>query len=145
MRPRDSQKKKNVFSKELAQVTEKEEYEYSPMKSNVTHDNPALDAMQKKELKRRGNDFQDLDNELLIEKHGKDEGDFYLQKVQSNDDSHSHQFEDSLLEQSSPNVDIKDLPYAHDQNSMAETTTNIQLCNASGSYRVQQVTLSSRD
>lgn len=36
---RDQPKKKKVLSKELAQVTEKDEYDYSPMKSNVTQEN----------------------------------------------------------------------------------------------------------
>ena len=129
------------------------------MKSNVTHDNLTFDAMHKKELKGKNKEFRELDKELLLEKNANDTyedseqwqkrppqiGDFYLKKVQSHDDTESQQFEDSLLEQSSPNADAKEMPYAHDQTSMNETTTNIQLCNASGSYRVQQVTLSSQD
>ena len=150
LRPLEAQKKKNVLSKELAQVTEKEEYEYSPMKSNVTQDNPTFEAMHKHHMRGKSKDFQDLDRELLRKNNNQGTyedsaqwqkgparpGDFYLQKVRSNDDAESHQFEDSLLEQSSPNVDAKDVPFTHDQNSLNETTTNIQLCNASGSYQV---------
>lgn len=64
--------------------------------------------------------------------------------MHSIEDTESHQFEDSLMEQSSPHVDAKDMPYGNDQTSLNETT-NIQLCNASGSYHVQQMTISSKD
>ena len=45
---RDQPKKKKVLSKELAQVTEKDEYDYSPMKSNVTQDNINFELAVKK-------------------------------------------------------------------------------------------------
>lgn len=139
-----------MLSKELAQVTEKDEYDYSPMKSNVTQDNLNFElAVKMHKQQNKSKDFQELDKELLDNpdktgnvqfdesqkprnRHGSD---YNLKKVHSIEDTESHQFEDSLMEQSSPNVDTKDMPYGNDQASLNDTT-NIQLCNASGSYHV---------
>lgn len=139
---RDQPNKKKVLSKELAQVTEKDEYDYSPMKSNVTHDNLNFELAVKKhkqQVSRKG--LQELDKELLDnqdktgnvrfddsqkQRHGSD---YNLKKVNSIEDTDSHQFEDSLMEQSSPAADAKDLPYG----------------NASGSYHAHQMTISSHD
>lgn len=156
---RDQPKKKKVLSKELAQVTEKDEYDYSPMKSNVTQENLTFELAVKrhKQQNKSKNFVQELDKELLENqdkagnvkfedsqrprnRHGSE---YNLKKVHSIEDTESHQFEDSLLEQSSPNADGKDLPYGDDRASMHDTT-NLQLCNASGSYHVQQMTISSQ-
>ena len=135
-------------------MTEKDEYDYSPMKSNVANLNFEMALKQKQQSK--GKDLAEkvlLDNKRQTSagKYGDSQkqenrngSDHNLKKVHSIEDTESHQFEDSLMEQSSPHVDNKDMPYGNDQTSLNETT-NIQLCNASGSYHVQQMTISSQD
>lgn len=59
---REQPKKKKVLSKELAQVTEKDEYDYSPMKSNITQDNLNFELAVKAQQQRKSNE---LDKELL--------------------------------------------------------------------------------
>jgi len=65
-----SQVKKKVLTKELAQVIEKEEHDYSPMKSaltNVNFDEGVNLAIENKQGLRlsKDDDSQELDNELF--------------------------------------------------------------------------------